>query len=384
MGVRVLVVDDDPLVLRSVERILTRASYEVVTALDVREAVRYSSNIQMDAALVDYALANETGLQVLARLREIQPSCLRVLMTGHTDFPMVVEAVNRGEVLRVVRKPFEASALLQTLEDAFASARRMAEVRTAQQKAVDFQERMMLEECLENELLRLAVQPIVTAGSTNDVVAYECLMRSQHPVLDGPLAVLRVAERNERMQDLGAVVFRLATDWLERIPSDIGLFINVAADQLSDASVLAEHIEPLVPYTDRVTLEITEQSNMAAIDGWERSIDLVRNLGFHLAVDDLGAGYNSLSILADLQPRYIKLDMSLVRNLHLVPRKQRLVQMMATFAEATNSLVIGEGVENRDEMEALLECGVHLLQGYHFARPSIDEAPLLARQRSAS
>ena len=162
--------------------------------------------------------------------------------------------------------------------------------------------------------------------------------------------------------------------------------ISPRARQLLDLikAFMAEHIEPLVPYTDRVTLEITEQSNMAAIDGWERSIDLVRNLGFHLAVDDLGAGYNSLSILADLQPRYIKLDMSLVRNLHLVPRKQRLVQMMATFAEATNSLVIGEGVENRNEMEALLDCGVHLLQGYHFARPSIDEAPLLTRKRSAS
>ena len=99
--------------------------------------------------------------------------------------------------------------------------------------------------------------------------------------------------------------------------------------------------------------------------------------GFSVAVDDLGAGYNSLSILADLQPRYIKMDMSLVRNIHAEPRKQRLVQLITTFAAATNSISIAEGVESDEERKALLDCGTQLLQGYFFARPSTESPPLL-------
>jgi ActR/RegA family two-component response regulator len=190
---RTLVVDDDPLILRSVDRILTRAGYEVVTATNVQEAERYANQLPFDAALVDYDLASENGLTVLARLRDSQPSCLRILMTGHTDFPMVVEAVNRGEVLRVIRKPFDPAGLTQTLSDAFQSMKRMAEVATAQQQAAEFQERLMLEDCFNNDMLHLALQPIVSAEDHQKVIAYEALLRSKHPILKGPLSVLQVA-----------------------------------------------------------------------------------------------------------------------------------------------------------------------------------------------
>ena len=89
-----------------------------------------------------------------------------------------------------------------------------------------------------------------------------------------------------------------------------------------------------------------------------------------IAVDDLGAGFSALSILADLQPAYIKLDMSLVRNIHREPRKQRLVSLLRSFGDATDAAVIAEGVESEGETRALLDCGVRLLQGYHLARPS--------------
>jgi len=348
-----------------------------VTATDVQEAERYASNIQFDAALVDYALASENGLTVLSRLRDIQPSCLRILMTGHTDFPMVVEAVNRGEVLRVVRKPFQAQGLIQTLQDAFVSMQRMAEVATAQQQAAEFQERLMLEECLDSRLLKLALQPIVYAKDPTRVFAYEALLRSDHDVLKGPLAVLQVADRNGRINDVGREVFRLSSVWLTKIPEEINLFVNLAPEQLSSAEKLKDDLTPLLPFSGRVTIEITEQSNMNSILGWDASVDMLSDNGFSIAVDDLGAGYNSLSILADLQPRFIKMDMSLVRNLHAEPRKQRLVQLITRFAEATNSLTIAEGVEEVGERDALVECGIDLLQGYLFARPSTEEPPLL-------
>ena len=375
---RILVVDDDALVRRSVERILTRAGYDVVSAIDITEAVRYASRLEIHAALVDYALGNEDGLTLLARLRDVQPSCLRILMTGRTDFPMVVDAVNRGEVMRVVQKPFQASGLLSILSDAFNSARRMAQVANAQKKALEFQERAMLMECLSNpDLLRLAVQPIVSANEGHAVLAYECLLRSNHPVLDGPLPVLRVAERANRLSEIGRCVFRMSVGWLEKIPDNVGLFINLHPNQLADPKQLEKDLEPVVYAADRVTLEITERSRLTDIEHWEASVDLITAAGFALAIDDLGAGYNSLGMLADLQPKFIKLDMSLVRHIHNEPRKQRLVQLMATFADATSANLIAEGVETEDEANALIDCGTHYLQGYFYARPSTEEAPLL-------
>lgn len=374
VATRILVVDDDPLVRRSVERILDRAGYEVSTAANVEEAVRAADQHTIDAALVDFALAEEDGLTVLARLRELQPGCLRILMTGRTDFPMVVEAVNRGEVLRVVRKPFEGRQLIETLQDGFASMKRMAQVATAQQNAVDQQERQMFEECLTGHMLRLALQPIVSPRHGFQPVAYEALLRSSHGVLNGPLPIVRVAERTKRIDDLGREVFRLAAARLSQLPPNAHLFVNLHPEQLADPAILSDSIAPLGADAGRIVIEITERSRLNDIDGWESSIDTLTRLGFALAIDDLGAGYNSLAMLADLQPRYIKLDMSLTRNIDDDPRKQRLVQLLITFADATGAALIAEGVETAAEADILAQLGTHLMQGYHFGRPQLEIA----------
>lgn len=368
---RILVVEDDLLVRRSVERILMRGGYDVSAVPDVGDALAEAERLRFDLALVDYELFDSDGLQVLAQLRESQPTCLRILMTGRTDFPIVVEAVNRGEVLRVLRKPFESSGLLATLADAFASAERSAEVVTASQRARDRHERQLVDQILGEDRVRMALQPIVDARPPHGRVAFEALLRPQHDEVRSPLELLRMARAHRRLHDVGRLVFTRSADWLEGMPRHLGLFVNLAAEQLSDPTRLRDDLAPLVPWSDRVTMEITEEENVTHLASWEASVTVLHDAGFSIAVDDLGAGYNSLSILADLQPRYIKLDMSLVRNVHIEPRKQRLVQLMATFADATNSLVIGEGVEVVEEARQLLACGVHLLQGWHFGKPSL-------------
>jgi EAL domain-containing protein (putative c-di-GMP-specific phosphodiesterase class I) len=135
---------------------------------------------------------------------------------------------------------------------------------------------------------------------------------------------------------------------------------------------LARDIESLKPSAKRITMEITERARMHDIDGWERSVDILTGAGFAIAVDDLGAGYNSLTMLAELSPQYIKLDMSLVRNVHTEPRKQRLVQLLVTFAEATGANTIAEGVETDEEAMVLVDMGIQLMQGYLYARPMME------------
>jgi EAL domain-containing protein (putative c-di-GMP-specific phosphodiesterase class I) len=158
---------------------------------------------------------------------------------------------------------------------------------------------------------------------------------------------------------------------LESVEGDFRLFINIHPDELADSEGMQKRLEKLAPWSHRIVLEITERSRLQAIDSWETTLSRIIDMGFFVAVDDLGAGYSSLSVLADLQPKYIKVDMSIIRNVHVEPRKRRLVELLCKFAEATDAMIVAEGVEYEEEMRTLRNCGAHLFQGYYFARPSL-------------
>lgn len=373
MSATILIVDDDPSIRRSVERLLRRDRYDVVVASDVDTALRYARQVAIHAALVDFHLPDADGLTVLSRLREVQPGCLRILMTGFHDYDMVVQAVNRGEVLRVLPKPFEGAQVLSTLRDAFASADRMAAFTQTQRAAVCFEEKRLLDEALRPGMLQLALQPIVASAPPNRPVAFEALLRCEHPSIDGPLALLRLASHHDALIDLGRQVFALAAARVAALPDRQDLFVNLSPVQLADPGSLVADLAPLRPFAGRVVLEITEQVHLASITQWRDAVRAARSIGFRMAVDDVGAGYNSLAVLAEVEPAFIKVDMSLVRDLHLHAHRRRVVEMVAQLADATGAQVIAEGVECAEEAGAARTAGCHLLQGYFFGRPTLAE-----------
>ncbi len=95
----------------------------------------------------------------------------------------------------------------------------------------------------------------------------------------------------------------------------------------------------------------------------------LRDSGFRIAVDDLGAGYADLNSFAVLEPEFVKLDMSLIRNLDTSTIKQKLVKSMASLCGEMRLYVVAEGVETLEERDAAVEFGCDLRQGYLFARP---------------
>ena len=178
--------------------------------------------------------------------------------------------------------------------------------------------------------------------------------------------------KHDRLAQLSEIIFRAARQWLQQLEGDYRLFVNIHPDELADSVGMISRLEILQPWAQRIVLEITERSRLQAIDSWETTLEGITSKGFSIAVDDLGAGYSSLSVLADLQPKYIKMDMSIIRNVHQEPRKRRLIELLCKFAEATEAMIVAEGVENEDEMKAVRECGAHIMQGYYFARPSME------------
>ena len=368
---KILTVDDEPLMRKQIAKVLQRYGHEVQLASHGQEALQIVANKTFDLALVDYNLPVIDGLEVLQRLREIQPGCVRILITGMLNLDLAIKAVNRGEVTRFVEKPFKNDRLMGAVNDALDTRLRMVEVARVQQEASRDEERQILDECLQGDYVHLALQPLISM-ETSEVAAFEALLRSSHPIFDGPLSVLRASERHDRLEQLSEIVFQKAKEWMTKLGSNVRLFVNIHPDELANGPSMLSRLKILEPWASQIVLEITERSRIQATDSWEATLDGVDKMGFVVAVDDLGAGYSSLSVLADLQPKFIKMDMSIIRDVHLEPRKKRLVELLCRFAEATDAMIVAEGVENREEMRALRECGAHLLQGYHFAKPSMN------------
>ena len=92
-------------------------------------------------------------------------------------------------------------------------------------------------------------------------------------------------------------------------------------------------------------------------------------------MDDFGAGYAGLSLLADFQPDIIKVDMALIRNVHLSPARQTIVAGLVSIARTMGVTILAEGVETREEMAVLRAAGIRLFQGYLFAKPAIGRLP---------
>ncbi len=121
---------------------------------------------------------------------------------------------------------------------------------------------------------------------------------------------------------------------------------------------------------NRIIFEVTEGERVD--DGpWFASIlREYQRCGFKTAIDDFGAGYAGLSLLADFQPDLIKIDMGLVRNIDKDPARRTIVQSLVRMCEDLNILVIAEGIETAPERDALRDTGIYLMQGYFFARPA--------------
>jgi EAL domain-containing protein (putative c-di-GMP-specific phosphodiesterase class I) len=215
--------------------------------------------------------------------------------------------------------------------------------------------------------LWMAFQPIVTSAA-GEVHAYEALVRSDEATLAQPSALFDAADRLHRAHDLGRAIRRAVARTVAQVPAHVELFVNLDADDLNDPQLLDER-NPLVDEASRVVFEITERASLRGVRGVDAILRQLRARGFRFAIDDLGTGH-AQSSLEPLQPEYVKLDVSLVRNIHRHAANRELIHAVATESRGLNRHVVAEGVEQELERDALLDLGCGLQQGYLFGRPS--------------
>ncbi len=128
--------------------------------------------------------------------------------------------------------------------------------------------------------------------------------------------------------------------------------------------------------TNRLIFEITEGEEVENTKHLQAIADEYQKHGFRVAIDDFGAGFANMNLLANLSADIVKLDMELTRDIHIRPRSQAIVRSVVALCRDLGIQIVAEGIENFEEYETVRECGIHLMQGYLLAKPAFEQLPL--------
>jgi len=226
---------------------------------------------------------------------------------------------------------------------------------------------------------RMAFQPIVDV-SNHRVWGYEALVRGVNG--ESAFGILgQVSEELRYRFDQAARVMAIETAGRLFEGRDLRLSINFMPNAVYEPSAciqksLAAAKRVQFPHRNLV-FEFTENERMDDPAHVQRIVECYRRLGFWTALDDFGAGYAGLGLLSRLQPDLIKIDMELLRDIHLSRAKQAIVAGIVGIARTLDIHVLAEGVESSQELAVLRAAGISLFQGYHFAKPALMALPVV-------
>jgi EAL domain-containing protein (putative c-di-GMP-specific phosphodiesterase class I)/GGDEF domain-containing protein len=237
-----------------------------------------------------------------------------------------------------------------------------------------------LRETLRTGGLYIDYHPIVLA-ETQQIFGYEALARGTMRSMRSPEVMFEVAAQADLIWDLSRLCRNRAIEGMNKLLKDGELlFMNVDPADFADPAFTELDLKVSDPR--RVVIEITERTAIKDYPKFRERLKTFRDKGYRFAVDDAGSGYAGLGSIANLEPDFIKLDMSLINCIDTNFIKQNLVETMVRFANDQKAMVIAEGVERAEEFEMVKALGVHLVQGFFVHRPSRN-APVVETLTSA-
>ena len=229
---------------------------------------------------------------------------------------------------------------------------------------------------LKNKSIRTVYQPIVRLDDGH-ILGYEALSRGpRDSFFESPGNLFDAAEHFNRLWELELLCRTKALENARELPPGKLLFINVNPEIIKDRKFkkgsTKECISKFGMNPSNIIFEITEKTAVSDYKSFRKTIDNYISQGYKIAIDDTGAGYSGLRLLTETRPQYIKIDMSLVRDIDKESIKQELMKTFYSFAKITNMQLIAEGIETVNELNTLIDIGVQYGQGYFFQRPAAE------------
>jgi EAL domain-containing protein (putative c-di-GMP-specific phosphodiesterase class I)/CheY-like chemotaxis protein len=369
----ILLVDDDAQIIATLGRALVASGARVRSASTGAEALGILSAQSFDLVISDVQMPGISGLKLLRAVREYDLDLPVVLMTGQPNLNGAAAAVEYGAFQYLI-KPIKIDRLRAVVARAvgFGRIARLKRECAEEYGSGTFYvgDRAGIEAKLDRALnsLWMAYQPIVRADGAP--LGYEAFLRSEEPMLPHPGAVLKAAERLHRTHDVGrSVRERVAADiQLSSAPQRV-VFVNLHPEDLLDPMLYLPN-SPLTRTATRLVFELTDRVCLDGIADIEPRVARLRALGYRIAIDNLGAGEAGLGTFTQLEPEFVKLDMTVVRGVDQDATKRRIVNSLVRLCHELGKEVIAEGVESAEERAALIDSGCDFFQGYHFGRPA--------------
>ena len=247
------------------------------------------------------------------------------------------------------------------------------------QEAYIARTRREFHQLISEERVYYYFQPIFSA-QTGRVHAYEALMRSDLPTLRSPATIMKLAREQGALYEIERLTFRKALEEFDNLRSknlvdrQALIFINSIASvclRREDSEYMDQRWHEL---RRQMVIEITEEEEMN-----RQALESKRHApGFSgmFALDDYGSGYSNEGSLLELAPRFIKVDISIIRGIDSDPDKQQILRNVVRYAQPRSMQIIAEGVETAAEMRTVIDLGADLLQGYFLARPAAVPDPI--------
>ncbi len=363
----VLLVDDDAPLLEAYVSTLRETGYRVEGAGDGTGALAQLAETCFDVVVSDIVMPGMDGLRLLRAVRKLDLDVPVLLITGNANLESATQALNEGAT-RYLTKPVSASQLVEAVA-AGVRLHRIARLKREALVHLGMEDRLVGDRAGLDATFERAVdsfwmeyQPIRLAAGGD--YGHEALLRSREATFPRPQALLLAAERLGRVHDLGRRGRDIVAD--DRLR---GVFVNIHPLDLSD-ELLFSPDAPLSKCASDVVLEITERASLDEVPEIRSRVARLKDLGYRIAIDDLGAGYAGLTSFAALEPDLVKLDMALIRGVDTKPLQQRLIRSLVEACHDFGILVLAEGIETAAGRDSLLDLDCDLLQGFLFGYPA--------------
>ena len=243
------------------------------------------------------------------------------------------------------------------------------------QDAYLLQNKEELNHLIEEELIEYYFQPIIDVA-TGETFAYEALMRSRLDSIPTVYEILSLAKQESKLYEIERLTwFKSMEAFVDLIHSrtvkeGVRIFINSIPNQDLDEKDVEWFEFQYGEYLNLIVQEITEEERgnrrMQA-----KKEERMRRWGGSIAIDDYGSGYNSEHLLLSVSAQFLKIDMKIIRDIHLDHNKQQIVKNIIYYAHERDIRIIAEGVETYEEMQTVVKLGADYIQGYYFAKPSL-------------
>lgn len=367
---RVLLVDPEVARAEKYRHELARL-YQVLIETSFDRAREIARQETLDVIIAREMSDSASGIELLRDTLTQHPNAVRVLITETEDFSVAVKGTNEARVDHVLVEGEGAGRLIKATEESL-ERRQILRKRFLSEGPGSIRpgprtESQDLDELLEDEAVSFVYQPII---STRDgaIEGYEALCRPQTEYFKSPRALIDAAVAAGKIWEVSRLIRRKIARELRDLPEASSIFINLHPAVLDDPEFL-EGDPSLLPWAERVVFEVTERHGIPDFERCRESIMRLRACKYRIAVDDLGSGYASLNSVALLEPDYVKIDLVLVREIDAFAHKAQLFRRIVDFANDAGIRVVAEGVERKEEAEAVADLGCHLMQGYYFASP---------------